>query len=253
MQWHIDSMPDASPLKCSVARLQAYNLKKILAIDVPPDDRMALQKNERLRLVLLTSGLVSQQQSRNKACFHSLLPAHIIFQDEAQQNGSMDELVVSSLLDQKGLAIQVGDDAQPALLVDPGNQRMVKWADGLKHRQAGIRGEQIRFAPAEILLANLLVEAMEFNPRKRKEAYRAADGHRSRSIPTRGSFERAAGQRNTNGCGDTRQNETIEHRSISGSQRRRPTAAAIGRYDALPPNYQHPDRGACIPTDNRYH
>ena len=86
---------------------------------------MALQKNERLRLVLLTSGLVSHQQSRNKACFHSVLPAHIIFQDEAQQNGSMDELVVSSLLDQRGLAIQVGDDAQPALLVDPGNQLMV--------------------------------------------------------------------------------------------------------------------------------
>ena len=73
MQGHIDCMPDASPLKHSVARLQAYNLKKILTIDVPPDDRMALQRNEKLRLVLLTSGLVTHQQSRNKACFHSLL------------------------------------------------------------------------------------------------------------------------------------------------------------------------------------
>jgi hypothetical protein len=52
---------------------------------------------------------------------------------------------------------------------------MVKWADGLKHRQAGIRGEQIHFAPAEILLADLLSEAMELNPRKRKDANRAVN------------------------------------------------------------------------------
>ncbi len=103
--------------------------------------------------MLLTSGLVAaQQQSRNRPCYANVLPPHIIFQDEAQQNGSPDELVVSTLLGTHGLAIQVGDDAQPALLVDPGNHRMVKWADGLKYRQAGIGSGQITFWPAEILL-----------------------------------------------------------------------------------------------------
>jgi len=68
--------------------------------------------------------------------------------DEAQQNGDPSDLIVRDRLFKTALIIDIGDDRQPPMLVDPANAKMVRWANHITSLGLGIRDPRIVFVPA---------------------------------------------------------------------------------------------------------
>ena len=144
--------PRTTELRNQVLRLLAGGRNPEHFCDFSQSDR---RSDRRIQLKSVRMVLCTTDMAKNELLKQSPVWApgrEVVFQlailDEAQQSGDPSDLIVMDRLVKDALLIHMGDDRQPPMLVDPGNCKMVQWANYITNLELGISDPRIRFAPA---------------------------------------------------------------------------------------------------------
>jgi hypothetical protein len=151
--------PTLTPLRGQIIRLLATGKNPAHLCDFTHDDRRSERKVllKSTRMVLCTTDMAKNELLKQTAVWAPgrEVEFQLAILDEAQQNGDPSDLIVRDRLFKSALVVDIGDDRQPPMLVDPANAKMVRWADHITGLGLGIRDPRIVFVPSIAMAQHL--------------------------------------------------------------------------------------------------